>query len=87
MRNTKFRRLLEIGEPCALKGARTVRGGAVRKGLADDTTCGDTWQVGLRKSQYLARRLLYSLSKLGNGRLKETESPGVAARRTRGTPP
>jgi len=48
-------------EPCALKGASTVRGGAVRKGLSGDTTCGDTWQVGLRKSQYLACRLLYHL--------------------------
>ncbi len=29
------RKLRETGEPCALKGASTVRGGADRKGLAE----------------------------------------------------
>jgi hypothetical protein len=29
MRKTELEMLLETGEPCALKGARTVRGGAV----------------------------------------------------------
>jgi hypothetical protein len=50
-------------EPCAVKGARTVRRGAVRKGLTDDTT--RQRRKGLRKHQHLACRLLYRLMKIG----------------------
>jgi len=35
MQNAELQGLLETREPCALKGASTVRGGAVRKGLAE----------------------------------------------------
>jgi hypothetical protein len=33
---------LETGEPCAVKAARTVRGGAVRNGLSDEPTRKDS---------------------------------------------
>ena len=38
-------RLLEIGEPDAVKAARPIRGGAVRKGLTGDTTLSETGMV------------------------------------------
>ncbi|EFH82187.1 hypothetical protein Krac_2974 [Ktedonobacter racemifer DSM 44963] len=43
-RNAKklFKKLQEIGEPCARKRASTVRRGEVGKGLSGDTTCNDT---------------------------------------------
>ena len=53
----------DTGEPCAVKVARTVRRGAVRKGLTDDTT--RQRRKGLRKLQHLACRLLYRLMKIG----------------------
>jgi len=59
MRKADLRRLSEAGEPCAMKVASTVRGGADGKGLSCETTCGEIWQAGLRNSQYLASRLLY----------------------------
>jgi hypothetical protein len=49
--------LLETGEPCALKGASTVRGGAVGKGLAEIPP--ERFLAGQRRKQYLACRLLY----------------------------
>ena len=47
----------ETGEPCALKGASTVRRGADGKGLSRDTTC--QRQEGLGNKRHLASRLLY----------------------------
>ncbi len=60
MRGAELMRLLEIGEPDAVKAARPVRRGAVRKGLADDTT--RRRRKGLRNYRYLACRLLYTAS-------------------------
>ena len=54
-----------------MKVARTVRGGAVRKGLSGDTTCGDTWRVGLWNYQHLACRLLYHKQALQTGMVME----------------
>jgi len=54
------RKLWEAGEPDALKGARPVRGGEVRKGLAEiplDVII--DIRVGQSKTQYLAGPLLY----------------------------
>jgi hypothetical protein len=48
------------GEPCAVKAASTVRGGAVRKGLPryHQEAQRSSWQVG--EAEDLAGRLLYS---------------------------
>jgi hypothetical protein len=45
MREAEPKKLREAGEPCALKGACTVRRGEVRKGLSEIPLESDFWQV------------------------------------------
>jgi hypothetical protein len=50
-----MKRHCKTGEPCALKGASTVRGGAVGNVLSDETTRKEFWHVkGKQNSNALA---------------------------------
>jgi hypothetical protein len=68
-------RLLETGEPCALKGARTVRGRRLEKDCPVILLA--IGQVSLRKYQYLASPLPYSQGERKSRDARNELNPGT----------